>query len=157
MNNVTPADGTPDYTDTRTYNGENLETLTLDVDNDGTAELTFNNSFDGSGNVTQIVRDGVVLANAVSSQIKLHEQYGGVVPELATREHLKNLMPTARTAFADAGIRANEIDVIAATRGPGLPPALMIGLLALSSMSAACSISSCLGSICTSTLKYSAG
>lgn len=77
-----------------------------------------------------IVRDGLVLANVVSSQIKLHAEYGGVVPELATREHLKNLMPVAREALRVAGVTTGRLDAVAATRGPGLPPALMIGLKA---------------------------
>ena len=77
-----------------------------------------------------IVRDGLVLANVVASQIKLHEEYGGVVPELATREHLKNLMPVAREALRLAEVAVGQLDAIAATRGPGLPPALMIGLKA---------------------------
>lgn len=77
-----------------------------------------------------IVRDGLVLANVVSSQIKLHEEYGGVVPELATREHLKNLLPVAREALRVTGVLPKELDALAATRGPGLPPALMIGLKA---------------------------
>jgi N6-L-threonylcarbamoyladenine synthase len=77
-----------------------------------------------------LVRDGLVLANVVSSQIKLHEEYGGVVPELATREHLKNLLPVAGEALRLAGVSPKELDTIAATRGPGLPPALMIGLKA---------------------------
>lgn len=81
-----------------------------------------------------IVRDGVILANAVSSQIELHEEYGGVVPELATREHLKNFMPTAHEAMRVAGIETRDVDAVAATRGPGLPPALMIGLKAGQSM-----------------------
>ncbi len=81
-----------------------------------------------------IVRDGAVLSNAVSSQIKLHEEYGGVVPELATREHLKNFMPTAQEALRIAGVETGELDAIAATRGPGLPPALMIGLKAAQAM-----------------------
>lgn len=77
-----------------------------------------------------IVRDDVVLANVVASQMKLHEEYGGVVPELATREHLKNIQPVAREALAQAGVQPEQLDAIAATRGPGLPPALMIGLKA---------------------------
>ena len=47
-----------------------------------------------------VVRDGTILANVVSSQIKLHAEYGGVVPELATRAHLRNFLPVARTALA---------------------------------------------------------
>src|SRR5687767_15331837 len=77
-----------------------------------------------------IVRDGAILSNIVASQIKLHAEYGGVVPELATREHLKNLQPIADTALREAGLRADGLDAIAATQGPGLPAALMVGLKA---------------------------
>lgn len=77
-----------------------------------------------------IVRDGTVLANVVSSQIALHAEYGGVVPELATREHLRNLLPVCRLAFSEAGVPPAELTAIAATQGPGLPNALMIGLRA---------------------------
>jgi N6-L-threonylcarbamoyladenine synthase len=74
-----------------------------------------------------VIRDGTVLANVVSSQIKLHAEYGGVVPELATREHLKNLLPVARLALREGRVSVSELDAVAATRGPGLPAALMIG------------------------------
>jgi N6-L-threonylcarbamoyladenine synthase len=74
-----------------------------------------------------VVRDGQILASLVSSQVKLHSEYGGVVPELATREHLRNLLPLARAAFTQAGVSPHDLDAIAATQGPGLPPALMIG------------------------------
>lgn len=74
-----------------------------------------------------VVRDGVVLSNIVSSQTKLHAEYGGVVPELAAREHLRNLLPVAQTALAKAGVSADEIDAFAATEGPGLPGALLVG------------------------------
>jgi len=77
-----------------------------------------------------IVRDGVVLANVVSSQIQLHAEYGGVVPELATREHLRNFLPVARAALREAHVTPAELDAVAATRGPGLPNALMIGFKA---------------------------
>lgn len=77
-----------------------------------------------------VVRHGRILANTVSSQVRLHQEYGGVVPELATREHLRNLLPVARTAFAQAAISPSEIDAVAATQGPGLPPALAIGFQA---------------------------
>jgi N6-L-threonylcarbamoyladenine synthase len=77
-----------------------------------------------------VVRNGEVLSSVVSSQIKLHAEYGGVVPELAAREHLRNLMPVARTALEKAGVGINEIEAIAATQGPGLPNALMVGLKA---------------------------
>ena len=61
-----------------------------------------------------VLRGGCVLANAVSSQVKLHEEYGGVVPELASREHLRNLMPVAREALGQADVATDELDAIAA-------------------------------------------
>lgn len=75
-----------------------------------------------------VVRDGNILSNTVSSQIELHVEYGGVVPELAAREHLKNLLPVTREALSEAKISTNEIDAVAATQGPGLGIALLVGL-----------------------------
>ena len=77
-----------------------------------------------------VVRDGRILANIVSSQVKLHEEYGGVVPELATREHLRNLQTVVRTALRQSSVDACGLDAVAATQGPGLPNALMVGLKA---------------------------
>ena len=77
-----------------------------------------------------VVRDGQVLSNVVSSQVRLHAEYGGVVPELATREHLRNFLPVAREALRTAGVAPAELEAVAATRGPGLPNALMVGLKA---------------------------
>jgi N6-L-threonylcarbamoyladenine synthase len=77
-----------------------------------------------------VVRDATILASVVSSQIKLHSEYGGVVPELATREHLRNLLPVAREAFQRANCSPTDLDAVAATQGPGLPPALVIGFQA---------------------------
>ena len=77
-----------------------------------------------------VVRDGAILSSVVSSQIKLHSEYGGVVPELATREHLRNVIPVAREAFERASIQSMDLDAVAATQGPGLPPALVIGFQA---------------------------
>ncbi len=57
----------------------------------------------------------------------MHAEYGGVVPELAAREHLRNLLPVTRAALAEAHIDATQIDAVAATQGPGLPSALMVG------------------------------
>lgn len=74
-----------------------------------------------------LVRDGRVLSNMVSSQ-GIHAEYGGVVPELATREHLRNLIPVTRQALDQAGVGMVEVDLVAATRGPGLPAALLAGL-----------------------------
>ena len=77
-----------------------------------------------------VVRDGIILSNVVASQIELHAEYGGVVPELAAREHLKNLLPVAQSALREAGISIAQLDAIAATQGPGLPNALLVGLKA---------------------------
>lgn len=74
-----------------------------------------------------VVRDGAVLANVVSSQIKLHAEYGGVVPELAAREHLKNFLPVAREALLEASVSPDDLIAVAATQGPGLPTALLVG------------------------------
>lgn len=81
-----------------------------------------------------VIHGGAVESLVVSSQIEIHAEYGGVVPELATREHLANLQPVARQALSEARISADSLDAIAATRGPGLPPALMIGWKAAQSM-----------------------
>ena len=77
-----------------------------------------------------VVRDGVVCSSVVSSQIQMHAEYGGVVPELAAREHLRNLLPVAHSALNQAGVTATELDAIAATQGPGLPTALLVGFKA---------------------------
>ena len=77
-----------------------------------------------------VVIGGEVRSNVVASQIRLHSEYGGVVPELATREHLKNFLPVCREALSQAGIAVGQLDAIAATQGPGLPAALMVGFKA---------------------------
>jgi N6-L-threonylcarbamoyladenine synthase len=77
-----------------------------------------------------VVREGGVLSNVVSSQTAIHAEYGGVVPELATREHLRNLIPVARQALGEAGVTPSELGAVAVTRGPGLPSALLVGLKA---------------------------
>src|ERR1051325_11056022 len=90
--------------------------------------LAFETSCDETS--AAIVRDGRVLANVVSSQIKMHSEYGGVVPELAAREHLRNLIPVALAACREAGVEMKQLDAVAATRGPGLPSALLVGFTA---------------------------
>jgi N6-L-threonylcarbamoyladenine synthase len=77
-----------------------------------------------------VIHEGRVLSNVVASQARLHEEYGGVVPELAAREHLRNLLPAARMALREASVGPEQIDAVAATRGPGLPSALMVGFRA---------------------------
>lgn len=81
-----------------------------------------------------VLADGVVRSNPVASQMRLHAEYGGVVPELAAREHLRNLVPVARAALDAAGVHPAAVDVVAATRGPGLPTALLLGLKAAQAM-----------------------
>ena len=81
-----------------------------------------------------VVRDGCILSNVVSSQIKLHAEYGGVVPELAARAHLKNLLPVVQAALSEAGISAPQLDAVAATQGPGLAIALLVGFKAAQSL-----------------------
>src|SRR4030042_2923122 len=68
-----------------------------------------------------------VLSNVVSSQVKLHAQWGGVVPNLAAREHLKNIIPVLELALKKARISPVNINIISVTQGPGLIPALLIG------------------------------
>jgi N6-L-threonylcarbamoyladenine synthase len=77
-----------------------------------------------------ILRDETLLASEVASQIALHATYGGVVPEVASRNHLRTLRPVLDAALHRAGIALNNVDVFAATRGPGLATSLMIGLSA---------------------------
>jgi N6-L-threonylcarbamoyladenine synthase len=76
-----------------------------------------------------VVRRGRdVLSNAVSSQIAVHAPYGGVVPELASREHLRNILPVVRSAMTQAGVTYQDLDAIAVTEGPGLAGALLVGI-----------------------------
>ncbi len=74
--------------------------------------------------------DGRVLANVVSSQMQAHARYGGVVPEVAARAHLENLPAVLEEALAAAGVRLEEVGLVAATAGPGLIGALLVGLSA---------------------------
>ena len=75
-----------------------------------------------------ILREETLMASEVSSQIALHANYGGVVPEVASRNHLRMLRPVMDAALTKAGVKLGEVDVFAATRGPGLATSLMIGL-----------------------------
>ena len=72
--------------------------------------------------------EGRVLASAVSSQLAAHRPYGGVVPEIASREHLANWPAVAEAALAPLGLAPRDADLVAATRGPGLVGALLVGL-----------------------------
>ena len=73
-----------------------------------------------------IIRDGEILSNVVASQ-KVHEEYGGVVPELASRAHQQNIIPVVELAMKRAGISREEISAVAFTRGPGLLGSLLVG------------------------------
>jgi N6-L-threonylcarbamoyladenine synthase len=76
-----------------------------------------------------VVRAGEhLLSNVVSSQITMHQPYGGVVPELASREHLRAIVPVVRQALAEAGESYQSVDAIAVTQGPGLAGALLVGI-----------------------------
>ena len=73
-----------------------------------------------------ILKDGIVLSNMIASQ-KVHEAYGGVVPELASRAHQQNIIPVVDQAIKKAGVSMDEINAIAFTRGPGLLGSLLVG------------------------------
>jgi N6-L-threonylcarbamoyladenine synthase len=76
-----------------------------------------------------VVRGGKeALSNVVASQMNLHANYGGVVPELASREHLRNIVPVVREAMSRAGVGFDDLDAIAVTEGPGLAGALLVGI-----------------------------
>lgn len=74
-----------------------------------------------------ILRDGIVLSNVIASQ-KVHEAYGGVVPELASRAHQQNIIPVVSEAMKRAGVQASDINAVAFTRGPGLLGSLLVGV-----------------------------
>ncbi len=77
-----------------------------------------------------VVEDGKrILSNVVASQIKIHERFGGVVPELASREHLKKISPVVDEACQQAGTTLDDIEAIAVTEGPGLIGSLLVGLV----------------------------
>ena len=75
-----------------------------------------------------VERGSRTLSSVVASQIATHHRYGGVVPELASREHLRAIVPVVRTALAEAGVTLADLDAIAVTSGPGLAGALLVGI-----------------------------
>ena len=77
------------------------------------------------------------LSSVVASQIKTHARYGGVVPELASREHLRAIVPVVRAALTEAGIGLGDLDAIAVTAGPGLAGALLVGITYAKALAAA--------------------
>lgn len=86
-----------------------------------------------------VVRDRTLLSNVIANQ-KVHQQYGGVVPELASRAHQQNIVPVVNQAIREAGISRREIDAVAFTRGPGLLGSLLVGTSFTKGFSAALGI-----------------
>src|SRR5215211_2780610 len=76
-----------------------------------------------------IIEDGrKIRSNIIASQVKTHAPYGGVVPELASREHLDRIAPVVHQSLADAGVELDDVDGIAVTQGPGLIGSLLVGI-----------------------------
>lgn len=76
-----------------------------------------------------IVRNGrEIISNVINSQIAIHQQFGGVVPEVASRKHIENIAPVVNSAFREAGLTYRDIDAVAVTTMPGLVGALLVGL-----------------------------
>jgi N6-L-threonylcarbamoyladenine synthase len=86
-----------------------------------------------------ILKNGILLSNITANQ-KIHEQYGGVIPELASRDHQKNIVPVVDAALKKANINLSQIIAIAVTRGPGLSGSLLVGLSFAKSLSLALNI-----------------
>ena len=82
-----------------------------------------------------ILNGRTVLSNIISTSLELHKEYGGVVPEIASRKHVEFIMPAVDSALKEAGVSLNRIDYIGATYGPGLIGALLVGLSAAKALS----------------------
>ena len=89
--------------------------------------LGIESSCDETGIAIYDTKQGVLLADQLYSQVALHAEYGGVVPELASRDHIRRAIPLIKDAFSEADLSLQDIDGIAYTRGPGLIGALMVG------------------------------
>lgn len=88
-----------------------------------------------------LVRDGRdILSSVVSSQVAIHAEYGGVVPEIASRKHLEMISPVVSQALDQAGVAIAEIEGVAVTRGPGLSGALLVGFSAAKAVACACQV-----------------
>lgn len=88
--------------------------------------IGFESSCDETGVALVSTKHGL-LAHALYSQIAMHREYGGVVPELASRDHIRRVVPLTRQALAEAGLEYSDIDAVAYTAGPGLAGALLVG------------------------------
>lgn len=88
-----------------------------------------------------VVADGrLVLSNVISSQVPVHQKFGGVVPEIASRKHIENVIPVVDQALQEAGVTLDEIDAIGVTHGPGLVGALLVGVSVAKALSFATDI-----------------
>ena len=74
-----------------------------------------------------VLRNNLMLSNVIASQ-SVHEEWGGVIPELASRAHQQNIVPVVDKALKDANVTIDQIDAIAFTRGPGLLGSLLVGV-----------------------------
>lgn len=88
--------------------------------------IGFESSCDETG-VALVCTERGLLSHALHSQIDMHREYGGVVPELASRDHIRRVIPLTRQVLKDAGLSMNEINAVAYTAGPGLAGALLVG------------------------------
>lgn len=88
--------------------------------------LGFESSCDETG-VALVSTERGLLAHALHTQIAMHREYGGVVPELASRDHIRRVLPLTRQALDEAGLTMNQVDAVAYTAGPGLAGALLVG------------------------------
>lgn len=104
------------------------------VVNESTVVLAIETSCDETA-AAVVMGGNDVLSSVVSSQIDIHARFGGVVPEVASRAHLEAIVPVVRQAISDAGILPGRIDAVAATAGPGLIGALLVGVSAAKSLS----------------------
>ena len=86
-----------------------------------------------------VLQDGKILSNVIANQ-NVHKQYGGVVPELASRAHLQNIIPSVQQALLDANIKKKKLTAIAYTKGPGLLGSLLVGSSFAKSLSMALQI-----------------
>ena len=76
-----------------------------------------------------VVQDGSrILSNVIASQVEIHARYGGIVPEVASRQHMLTMLPVAEQALKEAGLGLDKIDAVAVTRGPGLAGSLIVGI-----------------------------
>lgn len=104
--------------------------------------LAFESSCDETGVALVQLMSGArpkLLAHALHSQVQMHEAYGGVVPELASRDHVRRVLPLTRQVLAESGLPLSAVDVVAFTRGPGLAGALLVGA------GVACAVAAALG------------